>query len=178
MSPGSAGVCPPPQSSLPPNPGVALGTSSLEDRTAHKHKHGHKLDLATATLWLFFCVSSWHSHSPSPSKATCCSFRLPSMSLHLLPISQGGPRASERHTHTHLEGAWLSWRGTQAHSTSDFPLPLGLSSPLFPVHIPLYLPHRATESSHHTEMPVVFVGLHPLLIKPIFIQAACQCVWV
>lgn len=60
-------------------------------------KREHKLDMVTATPWLFFCVSSWQCHSSTPSTATCCSFKLLSMSCYLLPISQGGPWVSEQH---------------------------------------------------------------------------------
>lgn len=59
-------------------------------------KREHKLDMVTATPWLF-CVSSWQCHSSTPSTATCCSFKLLSMSCYLLPISQGGPWVSEQH---------------------------------------------------------------------------------
>lgn len=160
-----------PGSSFPSKSGAAQGTISLGFRSQHKHKTGISWPWPPATPCPLSCASGWYSHSLAPSPAACCSFKLPSGSLHTLPISQRGPWAPERQTQN-MSGCCGRSRLMPLLIS---PSPRALSRPpgfLYTYHSSFSCP--ATDSRHHPEMPVVFVGFHPLLIKPIFIQYAVQ----
>lgn len=120
------------------------------------------------------------SSLPYPFPSHCCSFKPLSVSLHhsyqqvapghqnSLPWAPGGGHR-----------ACLAFLVGPGSFCFLFPLPQG-SFPSFFLYTSVSTSsHPATDSSYHTEMPVVFVGFHPLLIKPIFIQyAMCKCVWI
>lgn len=147
------------QSSLPLEPGVALASWRSEP---NKHKNGHSWLQPLLPMALLLC---------------------PMLTLALLPLLQLPAAHSNFCSHIFIfqsaAGSWTSERrGLDARrqtqlclllvgpgSSYSWFLLLQDSSPV-PVLTPLYL----LQVILITERPVVFVGFHPLLIKPIFIQ--------
>lgn len=157
--------CLSPSLSSPFEPGVALGTGLLEVTSTRMGTAGLS---HCSTMALLSCPKRMLVSCPSSS----C-LLLTQTSVHILPSSsqqlvpgQWGLDAKAADTRSTL--CFLGGSRITLHLVSP---PPGLFSPV-PEFIPLYLPQGLLI----TQMPVVFVGFHPLLIKPIFIQyTVCEC---
>lgn len=117
--------CLPPSLPSPPSQGRHKALSLWSSGANTSTSTGISWPWPPATPCPLSCASGWYSHSLTPSPAACCSFKLPSGSLHTLPISQGGPWAPERQTQN-LSGCCGR---TKAHAASDLPFPQGSFPP-------------------------------------------------
>lgn len=150
------------QSSLPLEPGVALASWRSEP---NKHKNGHSWLQPLLPHGPPFVPHS-DTRSPAPSPAACCSLKLLFTYIHLpvsswvLDIRVAGPGRQEADTPVSSLGGSRTVLWLVSPPPGLFPSPC--------THSSLYLPQVILI----TQRPVVFVGFHPLLIKPIFIQYA------
>lgn len=164
---GVSGICRclPPSLPSPPSQGWHRAPSPWSSVANTSTSTGIRWPWLPATPCPHFCASGWYSHSLTPSPAACCSFKLPSGSLHALPSSHGGPWAPERQTQS-VSGCCGRSR-LMLLLISPSPRPLSTPQVLY-----TYLLLSCHGFSHHPEMPVVFVRFHPIINKT-YIYTVC-----